>query len=130
MRDRTKVIIGLGSIWGLFAFGFVVVTSFTIGSNDTAAEIVAIVLYGFTILPACILAIWYPRFSGIWLIAVSVVAAFGFLYQGFHQATSDQPHMSILRDSIGPLVVAAIPALIGYSLIRSERREHGRDTNQ
>src|SRR3954470_11899898 len=120
MRDRTKVIMGLGSIWGLFAFGSMTMTSFTSGSNDSAVEIAALVLYGF----------WHPRFSGIWLLALSVIAAFGFLYQGFHQAELHKTYISHFKNSVGQLVVAAIPAFIGYSLVRSERTENVRTTNR
>jgi hypothetical protein len=56
MRDSTKVIIGFGLIWGLFAFAGMLFSSFTIGSNDSAPEVLTILLYGLTILPSCILA--------------------------------------------------------------------------
>ena len=52
MRDSTKVIIGFGSIWGLFAFAGMLFSSFTIGSNDSAPEVLTILLYGLTILPS------------------------------------------------------------------------------
>jgi hypothetical protein len=45
MRDSTKVIIGFGSIWGLFAFGGTLFSSFAIGANDSAPEVLAILLY-------------------------------------------------------------------------------------
>ena len=125
MRDSTKVVIGLGSIWGLLSFGFLVVSSFTIGNNDTMVEIIALGFYGFTVLPMCILAIWYRRFSAIWLIALSLLSSVAFVYQGFHQSM-DQTYHQILADLTGPLVVAVIPAVIGYALVWSDRRDHGR----
>ena len=36
MRDQTKVIIGFGSIWGLFALGVLLVGAFTIGWSTLA----------------------------------------------------------------------------------------------
>jgi len=122
MRDRTKVIIGLGSIWGLFAFGAVIVGSFTIGSNDTAPEIVAIILYGFTILPSCILAIWRRRISAVWLIALTFVSAFGFLYQEVHQAADIKLSASI-PGYVTAALLAAVPGLIGILLLRTDRDE-------
>jgi hypothetical protein len=51
MRGSTKVIIGVGSIWGLFELGSAILGSFTIGSNDTTPEVVANIISGFGILP-------------------------------------------------------------------------------
>jgi hypothetical protein len=122
MRDATKVIIGFGSIWGLFALGAVIVGSFTMGDNDTVPETVATVLYGFTILPSCILAIWRRKVPAIWLIALSFVAAFGFIYQDVHQSTNENIHTSPVVGMIGSLILAAIPGLIGVLLLRTDRR--------
>jgi hypothetical protein len=122
MRDRTKVIIGFGSIWGLFAFGAVIVGSFTMGSNDTAPEIVAITLYGFTILPSCILAIWHRRVSAVWLIALTFISAFGFMYQEVHQAADRQLSASI-NGYVTAALLAAVPGLIGILLLHTDRDE-------
>jgi len=119
MSSALKVVIGLGSIWGLFSFGFMAVNSFTIGANDTAPEIIAILLYGFTVLPACLVAIRFPRPSGVWLLFVSLVACLGFVYQTFSSTRPpDESHGSFLRGSISILVVACIPAAIGGCLLR------------
>ncbi|MGA8632268.1 MAG: hypothetical protein ACLPZY_18845 [Terracidiphilus sp.] len=123
MRDGTKVIIGLGSIWGLFAFGAMVISSFTIGENDTAPEVVALVLYGFTLLPSCILAIWRRRASAIWLIALAFLTAYGLAYQEVHQAARGELSGSLSGDVIRTVIVAAIPGIIGILLLRSERRD-------
>jgi hypothetical protein len=123
MRDSTKVIIGFGSIWGLFAFGLMLVGSFTIGMNDTTPEIVAIVLYGLTILPSCILVIWYRKAAAIWLITLAAISAFGFIYQIFEQPGRDRGYGSLLQDVAGSLFLAAIPSLLGVLLFRSHRGE-------
>ena len=69
MRDRTKVIIGFGSIWGLFAFGALLYGSFTLGANVTLPEVVALALYGLTILPfvhhSDLLQDWLPIGSSL-----------------------------------------------------------------
>lgn len=120
MRDLTKVIIGFGSIWGLFALGAMLIGSFTIGSNDTVPEIVAIVLYGLTILPTCILAIWYRRTAAVWLITLAPIAAFGFIYQIIGQADNNKAYESLWRDVPVGLFIAAIPGLLGILLLRSD----------
>jgi hypothetical protein len=84
MRESTKVIIGFGSIWGLYAFGGMLFSSFTIGTNDSAPEVFAILLNGLTILPSCILAIWFMRYAAIWLMLLSPITAFGLVYQVVH----------------------------------------------
>jgi hypothetical protein len=121
MRGGTKVVIGFGSIWGLYAFGIVVVTSFTIGANDTFPEILAVVLYGFTIVPACIAAIWRRRAAAIWLFVLSGITAFGFAYQQIIQ-----PNLAPLRlrDMAIQIIISAIPAVIGFLLLRTSRDEN------
>ena len=115
------MIIGFGSMWGLIAFGFMVLNSFDLGSNDTAPEVVAVVLYGLTVLPACIVAIWYHKVSAVWLLVLSFITAFGFIYQVVEQAARENAYRSIPRGLIGPLLIAVIPGLIGILLLRIRR---------
>jgi hypothetical protein len=119
MRDSTKVIIGLGSIWGLFAFGALLVGSFTIGSNDSLPEVVAIVLYGVTILLSCILAIWFRKLMATWLIILTPVTAFGFIYQWIAQKSLERTGAAIATSAVFPLIIAFIPALMGTLLLRT-----------
>jgi hypothetical protein len=122
MSSERKVVIGLGSIWGLFAFGVMVVTSFTIGANDSAPEVIAIVLYGFTVLPSCLLAIRFPKACGLWLVMVSLVTCFGFAYQDFSsKRPPDESLAAFLRGLIVSQAVALIPAVIGGCLLFLER---------
>lgn len=124
MRDGTKVVIGFGSIWGLIAFGFMAISSFTIGANDTAPEILAIVLYGLSILPACIVAIWYRRAAAIWLFVLSGITALGFAYQVIMGPNRKPLGLSLFLRGVPALVViAAIPGIIGYLLLRTSRAE-------
>jgi hypothetical protein len=117
MRDRTKVVIGFGSIWGLWALGATLIGSFTIGRNDTAPEIAAYVLYGLTILPCCLLAIWYPKWPAWWLVVLCFISLFGFAYQEIHQEAHS------LRSAVGWVFTASIPGLIGALLLWSRQGE-------
>lgn len=124
MRDSTKVIIGFGSIWGLFAFGVVLWGSFTMGSNDSLPEVVAIVLYGLTILPSCILAIWFRKQAATWLIILAPITAFGFIYQVIAQKNCDQSYGTLASSMVFSLIIASIPALVGALLLRALPRQN------
>lgn len=121
MRDSTKVTIGFGCIWGLFAMGGTLLSSFTLGINDTLPEIVALVLYGLTILPCCVLAIWHQKIAGWWLIFVSVESLFGFIYQIVSKDLHG-PLGSMLRGTAWMAVLAGIPALLGFLLLKTTSR--------
>jgi hypothetical protein len=118
MRDSTKVIIGFGLIWGLFAFGSMLFSSFTIGANDSAPEVVAILLYGLTILPSCILAIWFMRSAALWLMLLSPITACGLVYQVIHSRKPAGNTWAVAGGLAEALVVAAIPGAIGALLFR------------
>jgi hypothetical protein len=120
MRDSTKVIIGFGSIWGLFFFGGMLLSSFTLGANDSVPEVLAILLNGLTILPSCIYAIWFMRYAALWLMFLSAITAFGLVYQEIH---SSKPVGDFWGEAGGltwALIVAAIPAAIGILLFRRQ----------
>lgn len=117
MRDSTKVIIGFGSIWGLFAFGGMLFSSFTIGANDSAPEVLSILLYGLTILPSCILAIWFMRYAAVWLMLLAPITAIGLVYQAIHSRTAGD-YWTVVGGMAEALIVAAIPGVIGLLLFR------------
>jgi hypothetical protein len=117
MRDSTKVIIGFGSIWGLFAFGGMLFGAFTTGKNDSVPEVLAIILYGLTILPSCILAIWFMRYTALWLMLLAALAAIGFVYQPIH-SRAGADNWTVSGSLAEALVLAAIPGVIGLLLFR------------
>jgi len=106
----------------LFAFGACLWGSFTIGSNDTAPEIVAIVLYGLSILPACILAIWFQKGAALWLIALFPITLYGSVYQ-MVKGPAVGDYKSLAREVMYILIISAIPGLLGFLLLRSARDE-------
>jgi hypothetical protein len=120
MRDSTKVILGLGSIWGLYAFGGMLFSSFTIGTNDSAPEVVALLLNGLTVLPSCILAIWFTRYAAMWLMALFPMTAFGVIYQVIHARIPARGQWTVVGDMAWGLIVAAIPGAIGILLFRRQ----------
>lgn len=111
------MIIGFGSIWGLFAFGGMLFSSFTVGANDSAPEVLAILLYGLTILPSCILAIWFMSYAALWLMLLAPITAIGLVYQTIHSGTAGD-YWTALGGVAEALIVAAIPGIIGLLLFR------------
>jgi hypothetical protein len=93
-------------------------SSFTIGANDSAPEVLAILLYGLTILPSCILAIWFMRYAALWLMLLAPITAFGLVYQLIHSRTSARNYSTVLGGMAEALIVAAIPGAIGLLLFR------------
>src|SRR5271156_4580473 len=118
MRDSTKVIIGFGSIWGLFFFGGMLLSSFTLGANDSAPEVLAILLNGLTILPSCICAIWFMRYAALWLMFLSAITVFGLVYQQIHSRKQTGDSWTVAGGLAEALMVAAIPGAIGILLFR------------
>jgi hypothetical protein len=118
MRDSTKVVIGFGSIWGLFAFGSLLFSSFTMGANDSAAEVVAFLLYGLTILPSCILAIWFTGYAAVWLMLITPLTAVGFVHQVIYAKNPTGQCWATVGSIAQALILAAIPGLIGLFLFR------------
>lgn len=123
MRDSTKVIIGFGSIWGLLAFGVMVWGSFTMGWDDSLPTRVAIVLYGLTILPSCILAIWFRKQAASWLIILALITAFEFIYQVRAKKNGDRSYGTIASSMVFSLIIASIPALVGALLFRAAQQD-------
>ncbi len=120
MRATTKAIIGFGSILGLYALGAMAFGSFSLGANDTSPEIIAMLLYGLTFLPACILAIWFRKPAAWWLLLLFPATALGFIYQTVVQGASDATLWSKAGSIAGDLATAAVPGLFGLLLLRSK----------
>lgn len=118
MRDSTKVIIGLGSIWGVFVLGGTILASFAIGAKDTTPEVVALIVSGFGILPCCLLAIWRRRIAAWSLLGIAAVCGYGFTYQTVFRR-SQESSSSLLGNAASALLFTCIPGLIGFLLLRA-----------
>ena len=70
---------GLGILGGLWGCVVCVGSSFTIGANDSAPEILAIIFAMGTPLPACVMALWKRWVPGMWLIFAGCFFPYGML---------------------------------------------------
>jgi hypothetical protein len=61
LRDLAKVVIGCGSIWGLFASGGILISSFTQGINDTIPDRSSCICM---VLASYVAAFWPSGFEG------------------------------------------------------------------
>lgn len=120
MRDSTKVIIGLGSIWGLLVLGGVILGSFSFGSNDTTPEVAALVISGLGTLPCCLLAIWRQRIAAGLLLGIAALCGYGFTYQ-IGIRNSQEPLNSLLGKAAWALCLTCVPGLIGFALLRETK---------
>ena len=98
--------------------GAVLLTSFTMGSNDTAPEVTAVILYGVTFFPSCIFAVWYQRKAAIWLVTLAGISLFGLGYQVVVQGLASKSPVKLLSNSFEAILLAIIPGLLGLLLLR------------
>jgi len=119
VRDHVKVVIGVGCAWGLYALLATHVDEFNFTFNDSVLEIVSIMAYGLSLLPACILAIWYRKVAAIWLILLTPVAAVGFIYQITSHAAIEKAKGDYNSDLWTAAISASIPAILGIILFFS-----------
>lgn len=78
-RHISMAIFGFGVCTGLYGCVRVAGGIFTIGINDCAAEILAILLCPTAFMLACIVALRERTRAGIWLVVLSVVWLYGML---------------------------------------------------
>jgi len=111
MRDSTKVIIGFGSILGLYAFGAGCLGLLISGAGMPVAGF----LYCFTFLPACLLAIWFKRSAAIWLLLLALITGIAFGKELLRLAP-DIGFAEIPRS----IIVTGLPGLFGFLLLRTK----------
>lgn len=100
-RSLSITVFSLAIIFGVMCCSVMPKAIFTLGSNDSALETFALILCGFTFLPACIVAIWKRRFASIWILGLSVVWICGVIAQQLFMMSRGQPYRII--DTVGGL---------------------------
>jgi hypothetical protein len=80
-RNISFGVFGFGIFADLLACGASAPVIFTIGANDTLPEIIALLLAFDTPLLVCVIALWYRRFAGWWLLIVGLYFPCGLLLQ-------------------------------------------------
>jgi len=101
-----RVLLTVGIIWGTLPF---VTTPFIFrGTNDTTFDVIAAVCNSLTVMPACVLALWYRRLACVWLTANGVAITAAILQSHVHE--------------VAALFGAAVPVLIAACLDMMEIR--------
>jgi hypothetical protein len=68
-----RVLLFAGILWGTMPL--ITLPLLSPGRDDTPLEIVAVVFYSITILPASVLAFWHRRMACLWLTASALTVA-------------------------------------------------------
>lgn len=71
---------GIGGLAGLFGCMTAPAAIFVIGLNDSPPEILALLL-PLTLLPTCVIALWWPRRASVWLLLLALDWASGLTWQ-------------------------------------------------
>jgi hypothetical protein len=109
MTDRVKRSISLGvfslgmvgGIWGCTVAPRAI---FVIGVNDSAPEVVALLL-PVTLLPVCVVALWRRRVASLWLLLLALIWAVGMVYQRHYiSSVRHFPSDSIRAVLVGEMV--------------------------
>lgn len=74
---------GLCGLWGCLALPMAI---FTIGANDSAPETWALLLPA-TLLPTCVLALWWRSQAAVWLLVLGVLWIYGMTWQRHYMET-------------------------------------------
>lgn len=115
-RAISGAVFGLGILGGLWGCAVSVGSSFTIGTNDNAPEVFAIIFAMATPLPACVIALWRRLVPGMWLVFAGCFFPYGMLSHRAYMITVrhfyDQPTIAqTIRFSLPyVLVLVAIGA--------------------
>jgi hypothetical protein len=119
-RNISFGVFGLGIFSGLWACGASVQGIFTIGGNDTLLEIIALLLAFDTPLLICVIALWYRRFAGWWLLIAGLYFPCGMLYER-EFSRAGPGNMSLLAYFAVCLIISGPLLALGFFGILTER---------
>jgi hypothetical protein len=114
-RTISLAVFGFGILGGLCGCAIFAPAAFVIGGNDTIPEILALTFAFGTPLPACILALWWRRIAGSWLIFSGCFLFYGLLDQRSWQIYGGSVH----ELSVWKTILTALPfscLLVGIGL--------------
>jgi hypothetical protein len=80
-RSISFAVFGLGILGGLWGWLAYLGAMFVVGENDCSQEVWAITFALATPLPACIVALWWRKFAGLWLIFAGCYFPYGMVVQ-------------------------------------------------
>jgi hypothetical protein len=91
MTDRLKRsislgVFSLGMIGGVFGCVRAPGAIFVIGVNDSTPEVVGLLL-PLTLLPLCIVALWWRRLASLWLLVLALIWTFGMVYERHYMSS-------------------------------------------
>jgi len=102
-RNISRFVFGAAFVWGCVSTIAALWSSFTLGVNDTAPEVGALIFYVLSFVPASLLVFWKRRIASAWFISLAIVCLTGFTYQMHTQ------HEDSLQIMLRILFIAFVP---------------------
>jgi hypothetical protein len=91
---------------------------FSLGSNDTIPELVAMAVFILVLLPAYVLALWRRKFAGFVLVSVALIFTIGATYQLIAKPSGGGPYTRLI---VFLLWLIGAPLGLGIFLLRTSR---------
>jgi hypothetical protein len=122
-RTISFSVFGFGIFGGLCSCAIFAKAAFVMGGNDTLPEILALTFAFGTPLPACILALWWRRIAGSWLIFSGCFLIYGLLDQrGWETYGGSVDEISVWKTILIALPVSSVLVGIGLFSVLTEIR--------
>jgi hypothetical protein len=120
-RNISFGVFGFGIFAGLLACGVSAPAIFTIGANDTMPGILALLLGLDTPFWACVIALWYRKVAGWWLVLVGLYIPFGMYSEMFSVRGRHRPDESVSSYVLVCLILSTPLLSVGLFGILTER---------
>jgi hypothetical protein len=85
-RTLSMIVFSLAGLCGLWGCAALPMAIFTIGVNDSVPEVWALLLPA-TLLPTCIIALWWRRQASVWLLLLGMIWIYGMTWQRHYMET-------------------------------------------